>query len=166
LLISPSSSELRFLRTIEGLALTTLDIRPAVKPDILADICNMPEIPDAAFDFVYASCVLNCVYDLDAALSEIRRVLRSGGCFLNTEIISPSRKTIERTDLPQITAHYGIEEYEKYRVGGFRSFGALDFPLTLETHFAQVKRVWVLDLPYNKGQWWHVASAIHPGIKD
>ena len=158
LLVSPSGSELRFLRAIDGIQLTTLDIRPDVKPDIVADLCSMPGVPDCQFDYVYASCVLNCVYDLHAALSEIHRVLKVGGCFLNVEMLSANRETIERKDSTTITAYYGKEEFEKYRVGGYRSFGDLDYPHILGRHFAHVHRVWVLDLPYDKGQWWHVAS--------
>jgi hypothetical protein len=42
LLVSPSSSELRFLQPVEGIKLTTLDIRPVLKPDILANLCDTP----------------------------------------------------------------------------------------------------------------------------
>jgi SAM-dependent methyltransferase len=158
LLVSPSSSELRYLRAVEGLELVTLDIRPVVKPDIVADLCRMPEIPSADFDFVYASCVLNCVYDLDAALAEIHRVVKPGGSLLNVEMLNSGARTVERTDESLITQHYGREDFERYRVGGHRSFGELDYPEILGRHFEHVDRVWVLDLPYDKGQWWHVAS--------
>jgi SAM-dependent methyltransferase len=158
LLVSPSSSELRYLRAVEGLELVTLDIRPVVKPDVVADLCRMPEIPSADFDFVYASCVLNCVYDVDAALAEIHRVLKPGGSFLNVEMLNPGARTVERTDESLITQHYGREDFEQYGVGGHRSFGELDYPDILSEHFEHLDRVWVLDLPYDKGQWWHVAS--------
>ena len=158
LLVSPSTSELRFLREVDGLELVTLDIRPVVKPDIVADLCEMPEVPDAHFDFVYASCVLNCTYDVDAALSEIHRVLTLGGSFLNVEMLIPNKTTVERTDMAVVTQYYGSDDYEKYRVGGHRSFGELDYPEILGRHFEHVERRWVVDLPYGKGQWWHVAS--------
>jgi SAM-dependent methyltransferase len=158
LLVSPSRSERRFLGAIEGLELVTLDIRPVLKPDVVADLCNMPEVSSADFDFVYASCVLNCVYDLHAALAEIHRVLKPGGSFLNVEILNPGGRTVERTDESVIMQHYGREDFERYRVGGHRSFGELDYPDILGRHFEYVDRVWVLDLPYDKGQWWHVAS--------
>jgi SAM-dependent methyltransferase len=158
LLVSPSRPERRFLGEIEGLELVTLDIRPVLKPDVVADLCNMPEVPSADYDFVYASCVLNCVYDLHGALTEIHRVLKPGGSFLNVEILNPGGRTVERTDESVITQHYGREDFERYRVGGHRSFGELDYPEILGAHFEHVDRVWVLDLPYDKGQWWHVAS--------
>jgi ubiquinone/menaquinone biosynthesis C-methylase UbiE len=157
LLISPSGSERRFLGAIEGLLIDTIDIRPQVKPDILADICAMPQIESDTYDFVYASCVLNCVYDLNNALSEIYRVLKPSGVFLNVEMLNPGQTTIERADLEQITEYYGKDVFQEYRVGGYRAFGELDYHQILGKHF-EVKMVDVFDEPYEKMQRWHICT--------
>ncbi|MEB3884957.1 methyltransferase domain-containing protein [Lyngbya sp. CCY1209] len=157
LLISPSGSERRFLGAIEGLSIDTIDIRPQVKPDILADICAMPEINSDTYDAVYASCVLNCVYDLNAALSEIHRVLKPSGVFLNVEMLNLGLTTIERTDVEQITEYYGKDAFQEYRVGGYRSLGELDYHQILGKYF-DVDMVNVFDAPYEKIQRWHLCT--------
>lgn len=56
-------------------------------PVLQADMCRMPELADASFDFVLAS---NCVFDASghayriATLREIHRVLRVGGLLMFT----------------------------------------------------------------------------------
>src|SRR5437016_9193052 len=73
LAVSPSASETRLLERYDAGEVTSVDIRPEVSPDLVADICHMPEIPRMSYDCVIASYVLTCVYDLDAALAEIHR---------------------------------------------------------------------------------------------
>ena len=79
--ISPIKSEYIFFGN-KGADTVTLDIRPERRTDILADICNMPEVASDSFDMVLANCVLNHVYDDEKALSEIKRVLHPGGIAL------------------------------------------------------------------------------------
>jgi SAM-dependent methyltransferase len=155
LLVSPSSSERRFLGTIQGLQVTTIDVRQAVKPDVVADICHMDEVADESFDYVYASCVLNCVYDLGACLREFRRVLRRDGALLSLEILEADKNTVEFSDVAVITKWYGREAYEKYRIGAYRRFGKLDYSTILSAYF-QVSAIDVVDRPSGSLQRWHV----------
>ena len=135
LLISPSNSEIMFFGQFENSTLQTLDIREEVRPDLVADICDMPQIANASFDIVYACHVLSHVYDLGACLSEINRILKPGGVFINHEPIMNGRRTKDVTDLSEICRHYGVEAYEKYRIGRFRNFGEIDFKSVLSSHF-------------------------------
>lgn len=158
LLISPSSSEQRFLKTVPGVHITTIDIRPQVKPDILADICDMPSVKEASFDVIYASCVLNCVYNLDACLKELQRVLDPhSGIFLSLEILDIGKNTVEFTDLNVITKWYGMEAYEKYRIGAYRRFGEQDYADILSRYF-RVEVIKVTDLPSGNEQRWHICT--------
>ena len=53
------------------------------KPDVLGDICALP-FPDADFDFVLCTEVLEHIADPWLAVREIRRVLKPGGAALMT----------------------------------------------------------------------------------
>jgi SAM-dependent methyltransferase len=50
--------------------------------DLVLDVRRMPEIRDASVDAIYCSGVLEHVDDVSAAVGELTRVLRSGGCLL------------------------------------------------------------------------------------
>jgi SAM-dependent methyltransferase len=53
-----------------------------------ADVCNMPEQPDGAYDIVVLDQVLEHVKDPRRAMQEVRRVLRPGGlCILATPFL-------------------------------------------------------------------------------
>lgn len=58
-----------------------LDIDPAVQPDYVADITNMPVIPDARADAVYSSHNVEHLYphEVKLALREVHRVLKPDG---------------------------------------------------------------------------------------
>ena len=58
---------------------TTLDISPEVKPDIVASMCDMGDI--GQFDVVWCSHALEHIYphEVNTALSEFLRVLVPGG---------------------------------------------------------------------------------------
>src|ERR1700752_1954577 len=58
-----------------------LDLDPNVKPDIIASITSMPNVPDGSFDAVYSSHNIEHIYahEVPVALGEFHRVLRSGG---------------------------------------------------------------------------------------
>lgn len=158
LVISPSAPEKRLFKSIPGLNVTTVDIRPEVKPDIVADICKMPQIKSDKYDFVYASCVLNCVYDLDACLKEIKRVtVENTGIFLSLEILDNDKNTVEFTDIETITKWYGKEVYDKYKVGAYRRFGEKDYKEILEQLF-EVKKIKQTDYPTQSVQRWYVCS--------
>ena len=133
--ISPSNPERRFFKSA-GADVTTIDIRPECRVDIVADICNMPEVESESFDLVFANCVLNHVYDDEKALSEIKRVLRPGGMAL---IWVTDSKTLKTVPCENPTGWYGQETYEKYRVGTYRYYGEVDFTDQLRRHFPDVQ---------------------------
>ncbi len=160
LIVSPSVSERRFLDSRGITNLRSIDVRPEVKPDILADITKMPEVADASFDAIIASFVLTCVHDLDACLAELHRVLRPGGRLLTSDPIAFGAPTEEFDDPAKITAWYGQEVYEKYRVGNFRAFGDTDILRTLGRHFV-VKTLYGDDAPTGVSVVWHMS--IKPG---
>lgn len=126
LLIAPSSSEKRFLKELGVAQVLTADIRPEVKPDVLADVCDMINVESDSFDVIIASYVLTCVHSLERALAELKRVLKPGGLLLTSDPIARGQATREHKDEKTITDWYGKEAYEKYRVGSFRSFGDQD----------------------------------------
>lgn len=65
-----------------------LDINPAMKPDYIASITDMRDVPDASIDCVYSSHNLEHLYphEVPKALAEFKRVLRDDGYAL---IITP-----------------------------------------------------------------------------
>ncbi|MFO3796886.1 MAG: methyltransferase domain-containing protein, partial [Anaerolineales bacterium] len=146
LLISPSRSELKIFSAIANAQITTLDIRKELKTDIVADLCNMPEVPSRSFDIIAASHVLVSVHDLKAALSEISRVLADDGLFISYEPCADNTMSSELTDIEQITHHYGKELYDKYRIGRFRNLGNLDLDKLFEPYFER-DAYHFLDLP-------------------
>jgi ubiquinone/menaquinone biosynthesis C-methylase UbiE len=127
LLISPSVSEKKVFAECANIDdLSTLDVRDEVEPDIVADICDMSHVASGSFDIIFACHVLSHVRDMDAALSELSRVLSNDGVFINHEPSAKGTLTRELKDIKEITSHYGIEAYEKYKIGRFRNFGELD----------------------------------------
>lgn len=134
--VSPGNPERRYFRAMGAAEITTIDVRPQVKPDVIADICNMPQVASNSFDMVFANCVLNHVYDDEAALSEIFRVLRPGGRF--AVWVTPSKNRMKTTYVKDPTSWYGKEAMEAYRVGIYRHYGQTDFAKQLKRHFDQV----------------------------
>ncbi len=133
--VSPGKAEREIFRKL-GAKSDTLDIRPECNTDIVADICNMPEISSETYDVVFANCVLNHVYDDEKALSEINRVLRNGGTALLYVMGSGTLKTTIPEDP---TGWYGKENFEKYKVGTFRRYGEVDFTIQLNRYFSTVR---------------------------
>ena len=135
--ISPGIAERKYFQGMGAENITTIDIRPRVKANLTADICHMPQIESDSFDMVFANCVLNHVYDDEAALSEISRVLRPKGLFVVW--VTPSGNRMKTTVPSDTTAWYGKEEMEKYRVGTYRYYGETDFAAQLKRHFESVR---------------------------
>jgi SAM-dependent methyltransferase len=134
--IGPAASEKTLLRSMNPAEILFIDIRPDTSPDRIVDICNMPEIVSGSFDAVIASGVLSFVHDLDAALSEIHRVLSEGGIFLHTEVnFGLNQRTEEVNDPEKTSAWYGRKTLEEKRVGLFRKLGDLDFIAALQRDF-------------------------------
>ena len=63
-----------------------LDIDPGVKPDIVASLTDMSEVPSASFDAVWSSHNLEHLYahEVPLALAEFQRVLKKNGQVLVT----------------------------------------------------------------------------------
>ena len=133
--ISQTRTERLFFENMKSNTIT-VDIRPECKTDIVADICDMPDIMSESFDMVFASCVLNHVYDDNSALSEIKRVLKKGGAALIWVLESGTFKTVVHEDP---TGWYGKDNYEKYKIGTFRHYGELDFSKQLLSYFSNVR---------------------------
>ncbi len=71
---------------------TTLDIaaRPGVQVDIVADAHHLPMIPDASYDVVLCTEVLEHLHTPHKAIAEFRRILTPGGrLILTTRFIFP-----------------------------------------------------------------------------
>lgn len=76
---TPSSNNIPL--QFQGWEEIRLDIDPAVKPDIVADIRDMKEVASAAVDGLYSSHNLEHLYayEVPRALKEFYRVLKPGG---------------------------------------------------------------------------------------
>jgi Methylase involved in ubiquinone/menaquinone biosynthesis len=61
---------------------TTSEVTPTLKPDLVLDVRRMPEIGDETYDCVFCSGVLEHVDDFRAGLSEITRIIKTGGVLL------------------------------------------------------------------------------------
>lgn len=153
--ISPSRPEKIFFRQAGAGNITTLDIRPQVKPDIVADLCNMPQIESDSFEIVFANCVLNHVYDDKAALSEIYRVLKNGGLFIVWVMGSGGMRTVIDKDP---AAWYGQEVMDTYRVGTYRHYGEKDFYDLLRQYFLKVRMFEKYDSPSEMSCCWYVCE--------
>ena len=158
LALSPSHSEKIIYRDRSIRNVVSCDIQPDLKTDIVADITSMPQVKSESFDCVVASYVLTCVHDLDAALSEIHRVLKPGGRFLFCDPVRMNAHTIENTDISVIASWYGMEAYEKYKIGSFRRLGDMGALDTLVKHEFLPKTFYGQD-PITDTIWvWHSAS--------
>jgi ubiquinone/menaquinone biosynthesis C-methylase UbiE len=156
LLVGPADCETRLLRELGVGEIVTADIRPELKPDLLVDICDMPQVPAESFDAVVGSYVLTCVYDVGKALSELARVLRPSGVLLTSDPLTPEAKTTENTTPEEITAWYGKSAYERYSVGSFRRLGELDAAELISKHF-DVEAVKGTDVATGASAVWHVS---------
>lgn len=134
--VAPSVAERLLFERYEIASLTTVDIRPDVHPDLVADVCNMPEVPSESFDAVLASYVLSCVYDMDRALEEFARVLRAGGRLYASDPVREKARTVEFSDAAVVGAWYGQDVLADYNVGNFRQLGESDAKRAIARHFA------------------------------
>jgi SAM-dependent methyltransferase len=73
-----------------GTRVTEVDIDPARKPDVVADVCDMHMFADQSVDVIFMVEVLEHVKTPQLALDEMHRVLKPGGrLFLSTPFILP-----------------------------------------------------------------------------
>jgi SAM-dependent methyltransferase len=71
----------------------TLDIDPSFGADVVGDIHDVPR-PDASFDTILCTEVLEHCRDPQRAVDEMRRLLRPGGvCVLSTRFLYPYHPT-------------------------------------------------------------------------
>jgi SAM-dependent methyltransferase len=154
LAVTPSDAVLGYLRPIANL--TSCDIRPVPWFDRQLDICHMPEVPSEAYDAVIAKSVLQHVYDDEAALDEIRRVLRAfGRVFIHTSC----RMNAETTPIENRAMHYGEECLTQYKVGTFRYYGDRSLLRMLQKRF-------LVKTFYGEDPATGAVDAIYCGIKD
>jgi len=134
--VSPDNAEKIMFSKMNAI-ITTIDIRSELNTDIVADICNMPEVVSESYDVIFASDVLECVYDVDLALKEFKRVLNDSGIVILYVSDSGTLKNIapNRSD----NAIYGKEYFNKYKVGFYRYFGEVDFTRMLRKYFSKVR---------------------------
>lgn len=153
--VSPSKSEKMVFKRFGAEQVTTVDVRPQLKTDIVADICDMPQVPSDSFDLVLANCVLNHVYDDEAALAEICRVLRRGGLFVVNVLGGNRMKTTVDADP---AAWYGQQAMEEYRVGTYRHYGEADFTAQLRRYFHKVRCYEKYDAVTKSSCCWYVCE--------
>jgi SAM-dependent methyltransferase len=67
---------------IRGARVTSVDIDPARRPDVVADVCDLRAFADGSFDAVFLLEVLEHVREPALAIGELRRVLAEGGALV------------------------------------------------------------------------------------
>ena len=67
---------------ISAASYTTSEHIPYPGCDLVIDVRHMPQVPDASFDCVFCSGVLEHVDDYDAGMREVTRILKPGGVLL------------------------------------------------------------------------------------
>jgi SAM-dependent methyltransferase len=114
------------LDKIDGLKITSLDINPIRKPDILCDACDMQgKVADNSYDMAILMEVLEHIPTPDRALAEIRRVLKPGGILIgSTPFLFPIHGAPH--DYYRYTTHglqYLLRDYKDVKVTGRNNFG-------------------------------------------
>jgi SAM-dependent methyltransferase len=69
----------RRVAALRGRRVVHVDLDPARRPDVVADVCDLRCFDDASFDAVFLLEVLEHVATPDLAISELHRVLAPGG---------------------------------------------------------------------------------------
>jgi len=75
---SRALSEL-FADELKGKEKIAVDIDPGIKPDVVADICDLSMFADKSIDGIICVSVLEHVYNPFAAATEMYRILKPGG---------------------------------------------------------------------------------------
>jgi len=101
----------------------TLDIRGEFKPDVIADVQNMPEVETDGEDCVIAAFMIYQVPDVRAALREFQRVLKPGGILFVTFTHTRGSyriRTFTHTDALRLSEEFfTIAEESKEDIGTF-----------------------------------------------
>lgn len=152
--VSPYDTERTLFQRLGAKNIITLDVRPEVKTDIVADVSHMEEVKSDEFDLVFACGVLNCVYKYEDALDELCRILRKGGLLVLRVSISGMRNVIYENP----SKAYGTEVLEQYHVGYFRTYGEVEFTEELRQHFAHVRLLEKYDAIQKVSEMWYVCE--------
>ncbi len=152
--VSPYDTERTLFQRMGAKNITTLDVRPEEKTDIVADLAHMEMIKSDEFDLIFACGVLNCVYEYEAALSEMCRILRKGGLLILRVSMSGMRN--RKYENPAMS--YGTEALEQYHVGYFRTYGEVEFTEQLRQHFAHVRLFEKYDAIEQISEMWFVCE--------
>lgn len=129
LVVAPSRSERDILADHGAPKLTSIDIRPELKPDIVANIMDMPQVASGSYGIVIASFVLCMTEDYKRAISEFNRVLEPGGFLITSDPVQDGN-TIE-FEGDRVSSYYGPDALAQYKVGHFRHFGRDDLARVL-----------------------------------
>jgi SAM-dependent methyltransferase len=114
--------------------------------DHRADLLNLP-FPDASYDVVFASHVLEHIIDDHKAIAEIRRILRPGGIAVlpvplvgerTVEYGQPYRKEWRHVRAP------GYDYYERYRpyFSRVEEYGSEAFPERYQVYIYEDRTAW------------------------
>ncbi len=156
--IAPGWAEHLLLRRMAGARITTLNVLPGC--NLQADISSMPEVADNSYDIVLASEVFRHVQNLDAALAEIRRVLRPGGLLFCSDCLENADYGYEITDIEEQTSCYDQEKLKQYGIGDFRRFGQKDWEKRFEPYF--YTRLFKIDDQATSSPAWWLACTPKP----
>lgn len=152
--VSPYDTERTLFQRLGCKNITTLDVRPEEKTDIVADLSHMEEVKSDEFDLVFACGVLNFVYKDEEALGEICRILRRGGLLILRVAMSGMRNIMYANP----SKDYGTEALKQYHVGYFRTYGEVEFTEQLRHHFAHVRLLEKYDAIEKISEMWFVCE--------
>lgn len=152
--VSPYDTERTLFQRLGAKNITTLDIRPEEKTDIVADLSHMEVVKSDQFDFVFACGVLNCVFKYEDALAEMCRILRKRGLLILRVAMSGMRN--KKYGNP--SEAYGSEALEQYQVGYFRTYGEVEFTEQLRHYFAHVRLLEKYDAIEQSSEMWFVCE--------
>lgn len=116
-------SDDRYARRFGGAKSTKIDVLD-LSPNnphatIVADLARGDEIPSDTFDCILCTQVLHCIYEVDAAVQTLYRVLKPGGVVLVTD---PGIQKIDSVDIQN------GEEYWRFTTLSLRTLFEKVFP--------------------------------------
>ena len=128
---APEQAFYKRFRKLDNISYTTTDLNSPLA-DVKADICDLP-FEDESFDFILCNHVLEHIPDDDKALSELYRILRSGGTailqipqdlsrehtFEDDSITDPAERARIFGQYDHVRV-YGRDFFDKLRAAGFQ----------------------------------------------